>query len=589
MNFAEIQWLYFLLLLPPFGFLLFRDIKKRELHFDSIISRDLWRKVLTRAPWRVDKKRLIVWCVGVAGLIVALARPQLGFAEKEFSVSGLDLMLVLDVSKSMDVEDVVPSRLRRGKKLVSSILQKLTHDRVGVIAFANSSFLASPLTTDLTYVDEVLQTIDTSSVPTQGTDIGGALESAVRALDRGAENLDGGAENPIGSKVVLLISDGEDLEKKAIDGAKALKAKGISLIVVGIGTLEGGPVPVRDDRGVLTGFKKDMTGKTVISKFNSEALKELADIAGGEFKEIGLVDQSAGEIISAISYFDRDSNKKMKKKIPLDRYQWPLLFALLMFLFELSLVAEKYSKPSAVGLALVSFLFASPLKADMQDDYRVYQENNLGVDAFEKDRVSEARKLFGGAQAYNPDDPLLLFNQGVVELKDEEYKNAETAFGSSARESDLIGNHRLSAFARYNLAEAQQKGGKLSEAKRTLADAIESAKLGKDKEFEDIARKKLEMLAQQQSKSKGKKGEEEESDGKGEGKEKEQEEGKGDKKEKSPKNVSRGNTKRQYQSKNLSKEDAERVMSELAAREKKLHMELRKGEKNQEGGSGRDW
>ena len=202
-HFANPGYLLFLLGLPVLSVVLNRfDRGARDRLRKFLAEENLHRLLLEKGTISDRGKRLAYW-LGLALLVLALARPQANPTVEEMQSSGLDIYVVLDVSKSMDAEDVAPSRLKKAKRTIQHLTSKLAGDRVGIIAFANSSVLVSPLTNDYSIIDSYLQNIDTNVVPTQGTNLGGALETARDAMIRGAKN--GGKGNTHTNIFLVLL------------------------------------------------------------------------------------------------------------------------------------------------------------------------------------------------------------------------------------------------------------------------------------------------------------------------------------------------------------------------------------------------
>jgi Ca-activated chloride channel family protein len=304
-------WLYALLVLPIFYGLLLWDEKKQRDRFSAFIPPMLWERIVPDIQPRYREKRGRAFFLGLAFLFLALARPQFGSHEESVQATGLDLMVVLDVSSSMETEDVVPSRLKKAKHMIKTMLDRLGGDRVGVVAFAESSSLSCPLTTDLDYAWETVEMLDPRMVQSQGTDVGIGLETALRSLERGAEGSQNlphpGESNTPTTQVVLLISDGEDHEGQAISVAKKFKAQGIRLYVLGVGTEKGGPIPQKDENGNSQGFKRDRSGQVVLSTFHSEFLSQVAEAAGGKYWTTTENESEISELLQDLGMLDRQS------------------------------------------------------------------------------------------------------------------------------------------------------------------------------------------------------------------------------------------------------------------------------------------
>jgi Ca-activated chloride channel homolog len=218
----------------------------------------------------------VFYGLGLLLLSVALAQPQCGSQTELTKRQGIDLVVALDASASMLARDVSPNRLERAKLELITLLDELKGDRVGIVVFAGDAFVQSPLTTDYAAAKLFLRAIDPEQMQQGGTDIGGALALAKQVL----ENADRGAQD----RVVVLLSDGEDLQGEVDASVGELVKAGIRIYAVGIGSATGEPIPLYDRRGeTVIGFKKDATGQTVLTRLDRAGLARIAEATGGEF------------------------------------------------------------------------------------------------------------------------------------------------------------------------------------------------------------------------------------------------------------------------------------------------------------------
>jgi Ca-activated chloride channel family protein len=213
--------------------------------------------------------------LGLGLFALALAQPQCGSRSELTKRRGIDVVVALDASKSMRARDVLPSRLDRAKLELSTLLDELKGDRVAIVAFAGDAFVQCPLTSDYAAAKLFLRAIDPEQMQEGGTNIGAALmlaQEVLEAADRGAKD-----------KVVVLLSDGEDLSGEVSDAAESLRAAGIRVYTVGIGSESGEPIPVLDKRGDMAGYIRDASGKTVLSRLDQAGLEAIAQTTGGEY------------------------------------------------------------------------------------------------------------------------------------------------------------------------------------------------------------------------------------------------------------------------------------------------------------------
>ncbi|MCB9073361.1 MAG: VWA domain-containing protein [Bdellovibrionaceae bacterium] len=283
--------------------------------------------------------------LALIGFIVSLARPQMGEGKKEVKSLGLELMIAIDVSRSMQAEDVRPSRLDHAKKEVMHLLDKLSGDKVGLIAFAGSSVLLSPLTVDKSALKMFVEGLSPESVESQGTDIAKALQEAKDAFARGGTE----DEESHVTKVVLVISDGEDHEKGAEAAAKELADSGIRIFVMAFGTATGGKIALRDGRGNLMSYLKDKSNQVVVSKVNGEFLRELAKVGKGSFYHVTFGGSQMSSLVEDLDLLEKSEFDSTVTTSYNELYQYVLVLALLFACFELFIVTRKKRKEKWKG------------------------------------------------------------------------------------------------------------------------------------------------------------------------------------------------------------------------------------------------
>ncbi len=303
----------------------------------------LWRRraALARAAGRLGPRlapeanltrpatRLSLALLGLACLAGALARPQSGARSEVARRIGLDLVIALDVSRSMLARDVRPDRLSRAKLEIGGLLDGLAGDRVGIVVFAADAFVQCPLTTDLAAAKLFLRAAEPDAIPRQGTDFGNALLASRDSL--------AGSERGPRSRVVLLVSDGEDHEGGAARAAAALAASGIRVFALAVGTREGAPIPASgEDDG---GWKKDRSGALVVSHADEAALAEIAARGGGEVFDVS---SAVRGLVAFRSALDRMERSELEARVTVayeDRYA-ALAFPALLLLLASLLVKE---------------------------------------------------------------------------------------------------------------------------------------------------------------------------------------------------------------------------------------------------------
>lgn len=259
-------------------------------------------------------------------LIVALLGPSFGETSREIKTVGKDIFICIDLSQSMNAKDVQPSRLSKVKFELKNIIKAFSSDRIGLIMFSSEAYLQCPLTYDNNALNLFIQTLNTEMVPNYGTDFGPPLEMAMEKLTDEDTILTRSK-----AKIVILISDGEDFGDNTDEVASDLEDEGISLFTLGVGTKQGSKIPTR------TGFKRDNSGKEVVSKLNSSSLEELADNTDGEYFEINESKNDTQRLIGAINGVEGELREAKKVDTTQNRYFYFLGAALLLMILDLLL------------------------------------------------------------------------------------------------------------------------------------------------------------------------------------------------------------------------------------------------------------
>ncbi|MCW3159728.1 vWA domain-containing protein [Chryseobacterium oryctis] len=312
-------YLLLLLLLPLLSFLLIRYLKwkkrKRGVFADSKFHEELFEK----RSW-FTKFFPSLYLLGTLFLIFSIIDLLNGSEEIKTNQKLNNVIFVLDVSNSMNAEDIEPSRLVEAKNLMINTMQKLKNDKVGIIIFAGGATSIMPLTTDYSSAETYIGAIETNSMQIQGTDFLKAMQAAADKFKN--VNKD--------SKKIVLLSDGEDNESNDNAAIKLAKKEGIMVTSVGIGSDEGAPVP-EYVFGQLMGYKTDMSGQTVISKRQTEALKKMADATGGSYIDGNNVNEAPNKIIDALNKKQSSSETLVKSQNANHYYQYFLAVSIFFF------------------------------------------------------------------------------------------------------------------------------------------------------------------------------------------------------------------------------------------------------------------
>ncbi|MBN1823450.1 MAG: VWA domain-containing protein [Endomicrobiales bacterium] len=318
MNFEHPYLLLMLFLVPALAAAYFYWFARKRKLMERFADARLLPKISTLDA-RLQHLKALLNVSAAFFIITALARPQFGTKIVEVRQSSSDIVIAVDVSKSMLAEDVKPSRLAKAKELLSALINQLGGNRVGIIAFAGTAFWQCPLTHDLSSAKMFLQIMDANLIPLGGTAIGDAIRLASKGLSKSAP----------GSKALVLLTDGEDHESAPEDAARQAAREGIKIYTIGFGSAAGEPIPVKDEQGNFSGYKKNKKGEVVMSKMDEVLLSRMASETGGRyFRSAGGAFDLMG-LFSEIQGLDKKKSSSSSNRQLEDRYQYFLFFGLL--------------------------------------------------------------------------------------------------------------------------------------------------------------------------------------------------------------------------------------------------------------------
>ena len=323
MKFGSLNYLFFLWVIPVMGVFYVYAFRKRDKMLALFCGKELIGELVPdfKKGRRIIKALLIL--LGIILGIFAMTRPQWGFHWEEIKRVGVDVMVAIDVSESMLAEDVKPNRLERAKREVIDLIEMLEGDRIGLIAFAGTSFVQCPLTLDYGACKMFLDYIDTDLIPVPGTAIAEVIKTSLKSFSKRERK----------SKALILITDGEDHEGEPIDAAKEAKKEGIKIFTIGVGREGGAPIPLKDGSG---GFKKDRKGDMVITHLDEVTLQKIALETGGSYVRSVTGDMDLDKIYQEgiKQHVEQKQLKSTRKRRWEERFQWFIFFALLFVSVE---------------------------------------------------------------------------------------------------------------------------------------------------------------------------------------------------------------------------------------------------------------
>ncbi|MEE4311324.1 MAG: VWA domain-containing protein [candidate division KSB1 bacterium] len=278
--------------------------------------------------------KVVILLFAITFTILSLGRPQIGTKLEEVKREGVDILVAMDVSLSMMAEDVKPNRLEKAKHEVGSFIEMLEGDRIGLIAFAGVPFVQCPLTLDYGAARLFLDIIDVDLIPTPGTAISQAIDLAIQTFEQRERK----------HKVLVLITDGEDHEEDPLKAAERAEMEGIVIYTVGVGSSKGVPIPVMNDRGFNTGFKKDRKGEVVTSKLDEITLEKVALQTNGKYFRATGGEDELRKIYNDIAGMEKKELASVKFSQYEDRFQYLLIVAILLLVVEVFIPEKKKLK-----------------------------------------------------------------------------------------------------------------------------------------------------------------------------------------------------------------------------------------------------
>ena len=463
MSFGYPNWLWVLLVLPMLAFFFARAEQLGAEKLQKFVA----ARLLPQLAGTVNRGRrifrFILLLLVLALVIVSLARPRWGYAYDEVKRKGLDLLLAVDVSRSMLSNDVQPNRLERVKLATQDLLNELQGDRVGLIAFAGRAFLQAPLTIDYDAAVDSINELDTKIIPEGGTNISEAIALATRTFGKSAT----------GNRALIIFTDGEELSGDAVRAAKAAADAGVHIFTIGVGTTSGSLIPLQSDDGG-TAFVKDGKGEVVKSKLDETRLREVAQAAEGFYLHLEsgprtmrqLVTDGLGKMQVA------DINARLSRR-PIERYEWPLAAAIFFFAIALLINDRKGSKPaaprrsakkpSAVAATAVFLLAASWAQAA-----------STGLELYKQEKFPEAYEHFAKTLQENPgarQTDRIQFDAGAAAYKMKDYNKALQSFSQAL----LSKNPHLQSESHYNLGNTLYQRGEAEKSDEKKLSNWESA------------------------------------------------------------------------------------------------------------------
>jgi tetratricopeptide (TPR) repeat protein len=538
----------YVLLLAAFGiipiiilmYLYARRKKKRAIK--KIGDTQLVDQLLKQYNSKSFIQKFLLATVAMAALVVALANLRKPSGAENVARAGIDVMLALDVSKSMLAQDVSPTRLDRAKQMLSRLIDKLGNDRVGIVIFAGKAYLQMPLTSDVAAAKMYLSSAGTESVPTQGTVIGDALKMCFASFNSKEKKY----------KAVVLVSDGEDHDENAESIAKEMSNEGVVIYTIGMGSPGGSAI-----FDPATGSSKlDNQGNIVISRLNEDALRAVAKNGNGGYMMYNNTEAVAATIANELGNLDKKAVKDDSLTNYTSYYQWFLALALLLLLVELFISEMKTIKRKNIitGVTAIAFLFsAAPASAQSEKEMI-----KLGNDAYARKDYPAAATEYNKVLQKNPDNTTAQYNLGNALYKGDKKEDAINAYDKAIIK---INTPVEKSNAYYNKGVVLHNDNKLPECIEAYKQALKL-----DPNNEDARQNLQRALKKQQEQKQDKKDEQEQK-----------------------KDNNEEQQKPKPQPSRMNKKEAEEKLKALMQKEKNLQDKLHKVNSNSPNKPEKDW
>ncbi len=508
----------------------------RKKKMEAYGSSTLTRKLSAEDSPAMHHVKFGLFLAGLTCLIFALANPQVGSSLEKGTRKGVDIMICMDISNSMLAEDIQPNRLEASKMALSRFIDKLQGDRIGLVVFAGKAFVQLPITSDYAAAKMFINIVKPSLISEQGTDIANALDLAtVSMLPEEGQNQQQKLAD-LTSKVILVVSDGEDHFPESIEMAKEVHKLGITIHTIGIGNTLGEPIPVRDKYGNPT-YKKDRDGNTVMTRLNEEVLQDIARAGGGTYVHASNANMGFETILNKINSMNKTDIQEVTFTRYDSKFQIPLMLALLFFFVEILLFTTPSKIKQLIGklqqqfkgkavIIMIGILVAIPtVQAQTKAELSAIRKGNeqfKAAEQFRKDAMDLMAKG-GEVNKRNADEKMKKasenyqqaeinyrkamettrnydkanYNLGNSLYRQEKYEDAAKAFEGVANNQSSSKDLRSRAY--HNMGNSLLKQEKYKECIDAYKNALKLNPKDMDTKYNlEYARKKMMQQMQQQ-------------------------------------------------------------------------------------------
>lgn len=475
MQFFRPEYFFYLWLVPAvLAFYFFsRKLWQKRIHRlvqdPALLSRLI--EGYRKSEWLI---RAVLMTLAVLCFVLALARPQWGDEKRTAQRKGVDILFMVDTSLSMLAEDIKPNRLEKAKFEVETFIRNLRGDRIGMVTFAGSGFLQTPLTLDHAAFLLFLEAVQVGFLPDPGTSLDLAIQLALRAFP----------QKELKYKALILLTDGEDHEggiEKAIEEAKQANVR---IYCIGFGTAEGEPIPLKNEKGERSGFKKDRNGQMVLTRLNQPLLERIARETGGIYLPATPGEKEVDVLLKHLrGWGEQQFSEKMVVERE-DQYQVFLILAMIFLVAEM-LVRRKNGKIPSLMICLAAFFLFTGFLETSQGTVK------KGNEHFQNKRYQSALEAYRKVQVKNPDAPEVLYDLGTTLYKVDSFQESAQDLETAVKTTQ---DPQLKARALYNQGNVQYRLGNFEEAIDSYKKTLELDPNDKDAKYN------LEFLQKQKNK-----------------------------------------------------------------------------------------
>ncbi|MBP6430436.1 MAG: VWA domain-containing protein [Ferruginibacter sp.] len=546
-SFQNISYLYTLLAIPIFIALYFYILQWKKNTKKKIGDERLVNELTKHHSNKKFAIKFALVTGAFALCVLALANLRSVNGRETVSKNGIDIMIALDVSKSMLAQDVEPNRLTRAKQLVSKLVDALGNNRIGIVLFAGKAYLQMPLTADYAAAKMLINTASTDAVPTQGTVISDALKMCYSSFNTKEKKY----------KLVVVITDGENHDEEAISITKKMALEGVMVSTIGIGSPEGSTII--DE--ITNETKKDAAGNTVITKLNENVLKEIAQAGNGIYQLFSSTNQTVTALQFQLNNMDKRLVTEESNTSYTSYYQWFLALALLLLFIELFISEVKNAKKEKLKTANLSYIlfFISylvfPQTTVAQSQQKLLKQGSI---AYKNQDYEKAAATYKKVVEKSPSNTTAQYNLGNAMYKKSKVDEAVQAFDNTIKTAT---DKNLKSKAYYNKGVVLQKIQNLPGCIEAYKEALKINP--NDDDARQNLQKALQQLKEQQKKQK-------------EDKKKKPKEDENKKEKEKPKDEDQKNNQPKPQPSKISKQDAEEKLISLQQKEKELQDKLKK-------------